>query len=356
MHKKRKNYLRFFGIAAIFAMILITAAVTVIKTDVFDKDVRTVVINDNGKNTEITTTKTGVKDILIEAEVEIEEHDYINVGLDEEITDSTYSIDIKRGIPVKVVYEEEILEFHTVEETVGDAFEKEGINISDLDRLHNNETLEKISMEEAITEALEIKVIEVTEEIEEEITTLQYETITNKTDKLNKGKVNILQQGKTGEVRKTFLVRYENGKMISKNQVSKEIISEPIAEIKEIGTQETFATNKGVEVAYKDAFVYQATAYTAASDPYNGLTATGARAKVGIVAVDRKVIPLGTKLYVQSIDSTKDYGYCIAGDTGVIGKRIDLYYNTLGECYTFGRRDVKIYVLKDQSIDVFAER
>ena len=51
----------------------------------------------------------------------------------------------------------------------------------------------------------------------------------------------------------------------------------------------------------------------------------------GIVAVDPTVIPLGTKLYIESPDGGKSwtYGYCIAGDTGgaIKGNRVDLCYN-----------------------------
>ncbi len=51
-------------------------------------------------------------------------------------------------------------------------------------------------------------------------------------------------------------------------------------------------------------------------DKYYGITASGTKARVGAVAVDPRVIPLGTKLYVESLDGTKDYGFCTAEDTG----------------------------------------
>ena len=71
-----------------------------------------------------------------------------------------------------------------------------------------------------------------------------------------------------------------------------------------------------------------------------------------MVAVDPKVIPLGTILYVE------DYGIAIAGDTGgaIKGHDIDLFMNTRSEARSFGRRDKEVYILKDQNIDVQAER
>ena len=72
----------------------------------------------------------------------------------------------------------------------------------------------------------------------------------------------------------------------------------------------------------------------------NGITATGLRARKGLVAVDPKVIRLGTKLYIEG------YGIAIAADTGgwIKGNRIDLCFDTLEECYRFGRRKIYVYL------------
>lgn len=73
----------------------------------------------------------------------------------------------------------------------------------------------------------------------------------------------------------------------------------------------------------------------------NGYTATGMKAGYGVVAVDPRVIPLGTKVYVEG------YGYAIAADIGgaIKGNRIDLCYNTYQEAIRFGRRMVRVYLL-----------
>ncbi len=75
----------------------------------------------------------------------------------------------------------------------------------------------------------------------------------------------------------------------------------------------------------------------------NGITAIGFRAKKGIVAVDPRVIPLGTKLYIPG------YGEALAADTGgwIKGNRIDLVFESLEECYRFGRRKLKVYLVED---------
>jgi 3D (Asp-Asp-Asp) domain-containing protein len=60
----------------------------------------------------------------------------------------------------------------------------------------------------------------------------------------------------------------------------------------------------------------------APGDPNYGRTATGVYATHGVVAVDPKVIPLGTRMYIPG------YGYAVAADTGggVRGNHIDLAF------------------------------
>jgi 3D (Asp-Asp-Asp) domain-containing protein len=76
--------------------------------------------------------------------------------------------------------------------------------------------------------------------------------------------------------------------------------------------------------------------------PYaSGNTSCGYKAGYGVVAVDPAVIPYHTRLFIPG------YGYAIAGDTGgaIKGNKIDLGFMTLDECYSWGRRDVQVYVL-----------
>jgi len=88
-----------------------------------------------------------------------------------------------------------------------------------------------------------------------------------------------------------------------------------------------------------------ATAYYSGGGGLNGdgITATGLRARKGIIAVDPRLIPLGTKLYIEG------YGQAIAADTGgwIKGDRVDLCFDSLEECYRYGRRKIYIYLVED---------
>ncbi|MDU5110469.1 MAG: 3D domain-containing protein [Clostridium sp.] len=102
-------------------------------------------------------------------------------------------------------------------------------------------------------------------------------------------------------------------------------------------------SNDSTSSGYLATYSMSATAYTG-----HGLTALGLKPVrdpngLSTVAVDKNVIPLGSKVYVEG------YGYAIASDTGgaIKGNKIDLYFNTLEECYSFGRRTVTVHVISN---------
>ena len=87
-----------------------------------------------------------------------------------------------------------------------------------------------------------------------------------------------------------------------------------------------------------ETIILEATAYT-----WTGCrTATGTWPSRGTVAVDPRVIPLGTELYIEG------YGPAIAADTGsaIKGNRIDLYMESEDECWAWGRRTVEVRVIE----------
>ena len=120
----------------------------------------------------------------------------------------------------------------------------------------------------------------------------------------------------------------------------------------------------GTLIEYEAVMQLEATAYCACHEccgkwPGNkwyGITATGTKAKVGTIAVDPRVIPLGTQVYIEGLYGAKNYGYGSAEDTGgaIKGNIIDLYFNTHRETINWGRQQVKVYILKDNSQSAIA--
>jgi len=76
-------------------------------------------------------------------------------------------------------------------------------------------------------------------------------------------------------------------------------------------------------------------------------TSTQTRVRVGTVAVDPRVIPYGTRMFIVTNDGEYIYGVCTAEDCGswIKRKRVDLYYPTMREVNKFGVREATIYFL-----------
>lgn len=104
-------------------------------------------------------------------------------------------------------------------------------------------------------------------------------------------------------------------------------------------------TAGGETYYYSKVLTCTATAYSC--EGYVGHTYSGTVARVGAIAVDPSVIPLGTRLYIVTNDGRYIYGYCVAEDTGgsIKGNKVDLYFDTIAECWQFGVRTCTVYVL-----------
>lgn len=87
----------------------------------------------------------------------------------------------------------------------------------------------------------------------------------------------------------------------------------------------------------------EATAYSSAQPDLSAYTATGTLCRYGVIATDPYFIPLGTKVYIPG------YGYAVAEDTGgaIVGNRIDIAFDTLSECYEFGRQWIDLYIIEE---------
>ncbi len=217
---------------------------------------------------------------------------------------------------------------------------------------------------------------------------VSYQTVRVENPELLEGTEQVVQEGVNGLRSSIYEVVWSNGQEISR-QFVEELSSTAVDKIVEYGTakpepepvevQKTAApaeedTEKdagavtngrspiskvsenadgsgtlylkdGTELKYSGVRAMSATAYTSGYDGVGTRTASGTYVRVGTVAVDRSVIPLGTRMYIVASGGVV-YGLAVAEDTGVHGSRIDLYYDTYDECIQFGRRNCTVYILE----------
>ncbi len=156
------------------------------------------------------------------------------------------------------------------------------------------------------------------------------------------GRLVTSRHGKPGEIITTYTVHFKDGKPVSKYLVSKKRV-EPVDELVLMGN-EGFQTSRH-KFERGRVLTMNATAYDPSPTTIPGTcgrTAMGLRAGYGVVAVDPRVIPLGSMVYVEG------YGFAIAADTGgaIKGNRIDLCYDSRRTALQFGRHTVKVHVLQ----------
>ena len=89
---------------------------------------------------------------------------------------------------------------------------------------------------------------------------------------------------------------------------------------------------------------FVATAYS-----LRGRTASGRHVAKGLIAADRRVLPLGTRVHVRAGSYTGEY---LVADTGgaVRGRKIDIWMPSSREALRFGRQKVKLTILSPRPI------
>jgi 3D (Asp-Asp-Asp) domain-containing protein len=163
------------------------------------------------------------------------------------------------------------------------------------------------------------------------------------------GKTKVVDPGAPGIAETAYMVtRSSDRKALRRTALVSRVLRAPRARIVAEGIGE-FALSGLAEQGVRGtlrlasaAISMVATAYTASCSGCSGTTASGRPAGHGIVAVDPRVIPLGTRMYIPG------YGHAVAGDTGgaIRGNRIDLGFNSNAQAFAFGRRPVTVYLIK----------
>lgn len=179
---------------------------------------------------------------------------------------------------------------------------------------------------------------------------------------LPKGEETVKDEGEDGIREVKVKIKYVNGTESERQTLSATVTKEPRNKVIARGTgaaptakpetaTKTATVNEGAGTidghSYSRKITMTATAYSAAPEENAGYTvsAMGNPLRYGIVAVDPKVIPLGSKVYVTAPDGSWTYGVASAEDTGgaIKGNKIDLCYPNGGSA--FGRRSCVVYVL-----------
>lgn len=303
---------------------------------------------ENGGETKAVTLHYGdtVAQALAQAGVTPGKNDAVTPAADTPITGQT-DIKVIKRYNVSITADGKTTPVVVSEGTVAQALDEAGVKVG-------KDDIVSVKQDAAVSEGMKIAVARVEYRQVTAQQAIPFQNRTEKSASLYTGQKQIRTPGKDGVKSVVLKQKYVDGKLAGSEEISSTVISQPVEQVTVVGTKRragtvengdgTFTDKNGKVVRYRKCVSGKCTGYTG-----GGRTSTGRPAAFGLVAVNPRIIPYGSRLYITSPDGKTVYGYAIAADTGggvMKGKIVaDLYFNTVGQCRQFGIRNMNIYVL-----------
>lgn len=312
----------------------------------------TYVITDGSRVFTYTTTATDPAVVLGEAGLELGEDDTYTTHT----LDGQSRIMIQRSRTVTVEYYGEIISAASSDETVEQLLTRLNISLGEYDVV-------SLPLDTPTEDGMYVRIKQVIQAQEVYTADIPHNTTYCYDPTMPEGTQAVVVEGVDGQVRCTASVTYVNGQETERTVLSQDQISPAVTEIIAVGsgrehtaanpdgmpiiTDSTITLPTGEVLTYTKSMYARATAYTHTDAGCDFITATGTRVRWGTVAVDPRVIPYGTRMFIITNDGTYVYGLAVAEDCGgaIKGNRIDLYMPTNEECIIFGTKDATIYFL-----------
>lgn len=313
-------------------------------------NIQLVSIIDDQNDYFLQTYSETVGEVLDKCGIVLGPHDIVTPNIETPI-EGELEIVIDRSFTLTIYDGKNEFVVNTTQHTVRKILEEQQIQLESLD-------IVAPFVDAKISKGTNISITRVWDEYVSDEFVVPYLTEINLVQDLEDTVVEQIQEGKNGITKANYRLRYENGEMVSRNFVNEVVLIEPINEIKNKGTENLFVTSRGMPFRYSKIIICEATAYDLSyascaknpGDPGYGITYTGTQARPGVIAVDPRVIPLKSNVYVESLDRTEDYGFAKAEDTGsaIKGNKIDLFIGSNSAALRYGRRNVRVYILEDE--------
>lgn len=322
---------------------LLTTGVTSYAGMTRDKEI---VLVENHAEQTVHTKATTVGELLEERGYQISDRLVLQPNADAEISDyMRVNVVVKKDVHVQLRGKE----FDTLTEanTVDEFLAEQKFELAEDDKM-------SVLRSDRITDGMEIVIDSVRTHTTGERKEVDYETREQYTEDLYEGESRVVQEGKEGTVLIQSVHTTRNGSDLPVRTIET-VLEEPVHKIVEYGTatrpvvssdsneSESAGSSSSNYVASEESsggewMTFTATAY----DPSVGdTTRMGTPARIGVVAVDPSVIPLGSTVVIEG------YGTFSAEDTGgaIVGNKIDIFVGSYSEAMDFGVRTVRVKVI-----------
>ncbi|MDF9844692.1 MULTISPECIES: 3D domain-containing protein [unclassified Paenibacillus] len=317
----------------------------------------------DGEVLTLETREALLSDVLAKEQITLTPHDVVSIGLSDEIQDGD-RVTITRAQKLTLTADGATKTLYTTEASLGDAIAKLGYSLDGDDKIFP-------SLDTAVTPDMKVKIVRITKQTVQQTVSLPFKVIKTADPSLYKGDVRVAQAGKPGAIIQHYQKIYQDGELVSKTLIGKEVQTVTKDKIIAVGTKKlptpvvaaatptkttttsssakkvAAATNvvhkAGVDFQYKKMIKnVSMTAYSSEEPGIGTKTASGTRVTEGrTIAVDPDVIPIGWWVYIEGL------GFRRAEDTGgaIKGNKIDVYYDSLSHARNFGRKSRTVYVI-----------
>lgn len=284
----------------------------------------------DGKEMNLVMRGGTVADAVKKAKIPLGAKDIIEPSLKTPLTDDL-QVRITRLFNVTLADNGTTAEHWVPTGTVGDTLAKIGIKLNPGDNVIP-------ALEKKISAGQIIEVIRLSHCYTNQSVKVPFKVERRNDNSMERGLTRTVRQGQDGLIQKTIKITLNNGREVKREVIGQKVVRDPVNKIVAVGTVRTKTVSRGETLRFSRVITMNATAYT-----YTGhRTASGAHPYKGVVAVDPDLIPLGAKLYIEG------YGYATALDIGssIRNNRIDLFFESVKEARSWGRRSVKVYILQ----------
>ncbi|EAC3690458.1 DUF348 domain-containing protein [Listeria monocytogenes] len=310
---------------------------------------RQITINDNGTKKDVWSTKANVADLLKDENITTRPQDVLNVALDTKLKNGL-EVNINRAIQLSLQNGAKKDTVWTTKTKVSDLLAEKNIKLDQDDRVSP-------AKDSNLKEKMTVEVTYVNSKAEKKNEQVKFETVYKEDYSLNKGVEKVVQEGKNGKKVVEYKVTFENGKEKKRDVIKENVTSNKTDKVVVRGTKEKVVATPVSNVSTSSAtssssssssstpsggktYKMESTAYSGGGTTAYGINLS-ANPGLKVIAVDPRIIPLGSKVWVEG------YGEAIAGDTGgaIKGNIVDVYFPNESQCYSWGRRMVTVKVL-----------
>lgn len=290
---------------------------------------KTVVLQVDGKEMQVQSYSRSVGDLLKSRGVALMPQDEVTPALSTKLRENMRVV-VNHAVQLTVTADGRTGQVFSCRRTVGEVLKEKKISMGPQD-------LVEPALDAPVENGAKIKIVRVL--VKEETKEVPVSpSIRRETDPhLASGLTRVIQAGKNGLEKQRWQITCHDGREVERRLAERSVVRAAVERVVKVGTLRQVSRG-GQDIRFSRALDMIATAYT-----YTGRnTASGVPPRFGAVAVDPRVIPMGSRLYIEG------YGYATALDRGsaIVGNRVDVFLETAAQASRWGVRRVKVYVLE----------